>query len=63
MGKVGRPPKPPDEKTTSQTSVRLTDDERAQLDELALMMDVTAGEVLRRALAAFYKRVKRAGPG
>jgi len=56
MPKAGRPPKPPAEKTVSQTSVRLTADEKHQLDELEAELESTSAEVIRHAIAQLYSR-------
>lgn len=54
---MGRPPKDPEEKTTKQVGVRLTDAEQARLQSLAVELRVTAGEVMRRGLNELYERV------
>jgi predicted transcriptional regulator len=56
MPKSGRPPKPATEKTVSQTSVRLTADEKQQLDELESELESTSAEVIRLAIAQLYQR-------
>lgn len=53
---MGRPPKPPEEKTTIQLGVRLTDEQRRKLDELVTDLDVPAAEILRMGLDEFYER-------
>jgi predicted DNA-binding protein len=57
MGKAGRPPKAPEERTVTQTSVRLTADEKQQLDELEAELESTAAEVIRQAVAQLYTKV------
>lgn len=57
MGKAGRPPKPPEERTVAQTSVRLTSDEKQQLDELERELESTTAEVIRQAIALLYAKV------
>ena len=57
MVKAGRPPKPPEERTVAQTSVRLTSDEKQQLTELESEFDSTAAEVIRQAIAQLYTKV------
>ena len=54
---MGRPPKPPEERAQDQINVRITGEERARLDQLAVELRVTAGEVMRRGLAEVYERV------
>lgn len=57
MAKAGRPPKPPEERTVTQTSVRLTADEKQQLDELEEELESTAAEVIRQSVALLYTKV------
>ena len=57
MAKPGRPPKPPEERTVAQTSVRLTGDEKQQLEELETELDSTTAEVIRQAIALLYAKV------
>jgi hypothetical protein len=56
---MGRPPKPPEEKTTRQLGLRLTDEHFEMLDELAKALDVPAAEVLRIAMVEMHARWKR----
>lgn len=46
---VGRPPKPDSERRDNVLRIRLTEDERAQLDEVADNVSTWAREVLLRA--------------
>lgn len=56
---MGRPPKAPEERRDAkdQITVRLTGDERGQLERLADEYGETAGEVMRRALSELYAKV------
>jgi hypothetical protein len=59
LAEMGRPPKAPDEKASAQLNVRLTAEERRQLDWLAVeLRERSAGGVLKRALAELYARVR-----
>lgn len=56
---MARPPKSPDERATQQLSVRLTEEERRRLDWLTVELRArSAGEVIKRAVAELYDRVK-----
>jgi hypothetical protein len=56
---MGRAPKPPSERksTDHQITTRLDQAERAQLEKLAVEMRLSAGGVMRQALAELYERV------
>jgi len=56
---MGRPPKAPEDRREAkdQITVRLTGDERSQLEELADEYGETAGEVIRRSVSELYGRV------
>jgi hypothetical protein len=57
----GRPPKlaPGEKRTTAhQITVRLNEVERAELDHMSVELRASAGDVVRRALAELYARVR-----
>jgi hypothetical protein len=58
---MARPPKPPEEKSTSQLGVRLTDEQRAELDAMAEKLDVPAAEVIRIGLKDLFRKLFRKG--
>jgi hypothetical protein len=61
---MGRPPKAPEERRSAkdQITVRLSAKERTSLEKLAVELRASPGEVLRRALAEFYRAVFKARP-
>lgn len=54
---MGRPPRTESGAATAQVNVRMSAEERARLEKMAVELRSTAGEVVRRALDELHDRV------
>jgi len=59
MKRIGRPPKPPDERKSETFLIRLTKDEARTLKLASRQLGVSAGEILRQGGLSFIRQMEK----
>jgi len=59
MKRIGRPPKPPDERRSETFLIRLTKDEARTLKQASRQLGISAGEILRQGGLSFIRQMEK----